>query len=175
MSEGAFFFDKEGTLPWTKSCFVCGESNPHGLHRRSRVEGSVVVLDYTTRSADLGWRHLVHGGILMTLLDEVMTWAAILASREAVVAAEMTTRLKKPVGVGETLRVEGRVVKVGRKLVLTDGVILRGGDEVVGRASGKYFPMPGEGFRLCEGDFVSGGDALSLEEVFGGRLGEGGR
>jgi hypothetical protein len=35
-----------GTLPWTKSCFVCGEANRRGLRLRSRVENGVVVLTY---------------------------------------------------------------------------------------------------------------------------------
>ena len=67
-----------GTLPWTKTCFVCGEDNPNGLRLRSRVEGDRIVLSHVTRDSDLGYRHLVHGGISMTLLDEVMTSFAIL-------------------------------------------------------------------------------------------------
>ena len=70
-----------GTLPWTKSCFVCGQENPHGLHLKCRVDDGQVILEYTTQERDLGWRSIVHGGIVMTLMDEVMTWAAILAAR----------------------------------------------------------------------------------------------
>ena len=57
----------QGVLPWTKSCFVCGEQNPRGLHLRSRVEGELVIIDYTPRETDLGYRQIVHGGIAMTM------------------------------------------------------------------------------------------------------------
>ncbi len=143
-----------GTLPWTRSCFVCGIDNPNGLHLRSRVEDSRVVLDYTTRETDLGYRHIVHGGIGMTLLDEVMTWAAIVSCRRACVAAEMSTRLRKPVVVGQALRVEGWVTSARARLILTEGRIVDGAGLELMAASGKYMPMPADQAFLCSKDFV---------------------
>ena len=100
-------------LPRTRSCFVCGVENPHGLHTHSRVEGERVVIEYTARECDCGYRRLVHGGIAMTLLDEAMTWAAILAAGRMCVAAELTTRLRRPMTAGDRLRIEdGRVTVV---------------------------------------------------------------
>lgn len=143
-----------GNLPWTRSCFVCGQDNPHGLRLKSRVEDGRVVIDYTTREADLGYRHIVHGGIAMTLLDEVMTWAAILAARRVCVAAEMTSRLKQPIRVGRALRVEGWVVKAASRLLLTEGVIRDPDGAELMTAAGKYMPMPEDQLRLAEKDFV---------------------
>ena len=144
-----------GTLPWTRSCFVCGQDNPHGLRLKSRMEDGMVVLDYTTRERDLGWRHSVHGGITMTLLDEVMTWAAILSARRACVAAEVTTRLKRPIDMGVTLRVEGRVTTARPRLHLTEGRVLNPEGTVLATASGKYVPMPAGQYALCEDDFIT--------------------
>ena len=98
-----------GTLPWTKSCFVCGESNPRGLQLKSRLVDGKVMLDYVTRETDLGWKHAVHGGVVMTLLDEVMTWAAMIASGNPCVAAEVSVRLVAPAECGAALRVESGV------------------------------------------------------------------
>ena len=151
-----------GTLPWTKSCFVCGESNPHGLRLRSHVEDDRVALTHTTRESDLGYRHLVHGGICMTLLDEVMTWAAILTLRRVCVAAELTVRLKQPVTVNRTIRIEGWVKASRPRLVMTEGYVLDERREVLATASGKYVPMPTGGLPLCEKDFVDSPDALRL-------------
>lgn len=151
-----------GTLPWTKSCFVCGESNPHGLRLRSRVEGDRVVLSYTTREADLGYRHLVHGGISMTLLDEVMTWAAILSFERSCVAAELTVRLKQPVSVNQCLRVEGWTAAAKSRLVLTAGRILDEAGYELATAEGKYVPMGSSEHALCVEDFVMSPDAAPL-------------
>jgi uncharacterized protein (TIGR00369 family) len=151
-----------GTLPWTRSCFVCGEANPHGLRLRSRVEGDRVVLDYVPREADLGYRHIIHGGISMTLLDEVMTWAAILTLRRASVAAEVTVRLKRPVATGRAIRVEGWIREARSKLVVTEGQLVDDQRQVLVTATGKYTPMPAAGLPLCVKDFVESPDALRL-------------
>jgi uncharacterized protein (TIGR00369 family) len=151
-----------GTLPWTKSCFVCGESNPHGLRLRSRVENDRIVTDHVTREADLGYRHIVHGGISMTLLDEVMTWAAILTLKRACVAAELTVRLKQPVTAGHAIRVEGWIQSARAKLVVAEGVVLDGRGQVLATATGKYVAMPASGVPLCVKDFVESPDSLRL-------------
>ena len=152
-----------GTLPWTKSCFVCGETNPHGFRLRSRIEGDRIVLNYTTREADLGYRHLVHGGISMTLLDEAMTWAAILSLRRACVAAEITVRLKQPIQTGQAIRVEGWTAAARfSRLATTEGRIVDEAGGVLATGAGKYVPMPADGLPLCSRDFVRHPDALPL-------------
>ncbi|MEI8138911.1 MAG: PaaI family thioesterase [bacterium] len=152
----------EGTLPWTKTCFVCGEDNPHGLRGHSCVEGDRVVLTHVTRAADLGYRHLVHGGISMTLLDEVMTWAAILTFKRACVAAELTVRLQQPILVGQSIRVEGWITRAKARLVEAGGRIVDSRQVVLATAVGKYVPMSGEGLRLCLKDFVESPGAIYL-------------
>ncbi len=156
-----------GLLPWTRSCFVCGQDNPHGLHLRSRLENGRVVIQYTARDEDLGYRHIVHGGIAVTLLDEVMTWAAIVSARRVCVAAELTARLKRPIRAGQTLRVEGWVTRVSARLVLTEGVILDDAKQPLLSAIGKYMPMPEEQIRLTEKDFVHSPDVIRPEELLG--------
>ena len=157
---------QSGTLPWTRSCFVCGEANPHGLHLRSRIEGDRVLLDHTTREADLGYRHLTHGGIAMTLLDEVMTWAAILAARQTCVAAEVSVRLRRPIPTGLYIRVAGWGTDRRLRLALTSGEITDPQGTVLATATGKYSPMPAEGLHLCDKDFVISPESIPLARIF---------
>ena len=151
-----------GTLPWTRSCFVCGQDNPHGLRLRSRIEGDEVILTHTPREADLGYRHLVHGGIAMTLLDEVMTWAAILTFQQAAVAAEVTVRLKRPMVAGKPIRVAGRITGGTSRLLLAGGTITDEQNTVLVEATGKYVPMPSGGLHLCVDDFVESPESVDL-------------
>jgi acyl-coenzyme A thioesterase PaaI-like protein len=154
-----------GTLPWTRSCFVCGIDNPHGLHLRSHFDGQVVTLRYRPRPADLGYRHIIHGGITGTLLDEVMTWSAILAAHRMCVAAEFTTRLKKPISLGMDLLFRAHVSRANSKLILTTGEVLTLSGELLGGADGKYLPMPPGQFALCQDDFIDDPTAIPLSSI----------
>jgi hypothetical protein len=68
-------------LPHTKSCFVCGEANPAGLRQRFETDGRVVRARFTPRPEHAGFTGVVHGGILATLLDEIMVWACAVGTR----------------------------------------------------------------------------------------------
>lgn len=128
-----------------------------------------MVLEHETRDADLGYRNIVHGGIAATLLDEVMTWAAIVTMRKPCVAAEMSFRLKHPIAVGTRLTVSGMLTKNLRRILLTEGDIRDPDGTVLVSASGKYVPMPADGVGLCEKDFVFAPDVISPHELFGSR------
>jgi uncharacterized protein (TIGR00369 family) len=166
MSESVLRKDISGTLPWSRACFVCGQDNPHGLQLRSRLEDGAVVLEYTPREEDLGWKHLVHGGITATLLDEVMTWAAMITARGACVAAEMTTRLRKPISVGEPLRAEGITTVAKPRLIITEANILSADGLVLASASGKYMRMDSDSYDICSEDLVTGPDSLTPDQLF---------
>lgn len=156
----------DGILPWSRSCFVCGESNPHGLRLRSRTEGGVVVLNYAPRAEDLGWRQIVHGGIGTTLMDEVMTWAAILCARRPCVAAEITVRMRQPIAVGQPLRIEGAIERGKPRLMFARGCILDAGGEPLMEATGKFVPMDEATATLCTDDFVEGPGAIPVAAIF---------
>lgn len=143
----------DGLLPWTHSCFVCGETNPKGLHLKAYHRKGRVFIDYSTRQEDVGYLNIVHGGIGAMLLDEVMTWAAILSFGEMAVAAEFTLRLLKPVLAGQTIHVEGWLSKCGRRLAVCESQITFDG-KLIMSSMGKYVPMPAENNSLLYGDFV---------------------
>jgi len=154
-----------GTLPWSRSCFVCGQDNERGLRLMSRLEDGNVILEYRTRVSDAGYRSLVHGGISMTLLDEVMTWASIVALQRLCVAAELKVRLRIPVRPGEKLRVEGRVAERKTRLVETEAQVWNEAGEEVASACGKYLPLPDEDIEECMSDFVASSKSLKPEEI----------
>ena len=50
-------------------CFGCGSDNPDGLHLRSYWEGDEGVCQWQPGTRHQGWRGLVSGGIIATLVD----------------------------------------------------------------------------------------------------------
>ena len=64
---------KEHTEPKQyPNCFGCGADNPIGLRLQYRREGDAVVTEFTPGDEHEGWPGIVHGGIITTLLYEVM-------------------------------------------------------------------------------------------------------
>jgi uncharacterized protein (TIGR00369 family) len=156
----------DGILPWTRSCLVCGQDNPRGFRLRSRLERGIVVLDYTCTEQDVGYLHAVHGGAVMTLLDEVMTWAAILTARRMAVLAEMTSRYRQSIPAGTAIRAEAWPERDGRRLVIAAGRIVSADRVTVfAEATGKYMPAALDAVSLQHSDFVESPEALDLARL----------
>lgn len=118
-------------------CFVCGDQNEHGLQAVFHYDGRQAITRVTAREMFEGYRNIYHGGILSTLLDEVMI-KAILAENIYAVTAEMTVKFKAPVPIGEELTFTGRVIETRRRLHLTEGEVIGRDGTVYATATGKY-------------------------------------
>jgi len=90
-------------------CFGCGSANPHGLRLRFFADSASVV-SYVEVPAHLcGWSTLVHGGIIATMLDEIMGWTAIHFLKRLPLTKSMRVEYHSPVKVGMPLRLTGWV------------------------------------------------------------------
>lgn len=89
-----------------------------------------VVLDVTGPS--LNQAHLLHGGIVMALLDvaSYLALAPSLAAGEHAVTHDMSVQLLRPVQAGVRLRLRGEVLRSGRKVAFlradarVDGIVV---------------------------------------------------
>jgi uncharacterized protein (TIGR00369 family) len=154
-------------LPHTAGCLVCGRQNPHGLKLSLHVDEStgVVSVVFTPRPEHIGFEGIVHGGILATVLDEAMVWAATWAGKRFCVAGEMTVRFRKSAGVGRVLRVEAKVGSSRARLIQTTGVVADDAGGVIADATGKYVPVPPERNRQVIGTLVREASTASAASV----------
>jgi uncharacterized protein (TIGR00369 family) len=116
-------------------CFVCGSRNPHGLQAKFHFDGEQAVCEVVTTMAFEGYKGIYHGGVVASLLDEVMV-KAILAHDVVAVTAEMTVRYIKPVRVGERIRFVGKITSHKGRHYTTVG-------EAVGEDGTKYATASG--------------------------------
>ncbi len=119
--------------PGSRSCFVCGRENPHGLKLEFYTQApGVVIADYTVSSDYQGYPGVVHGGIIASMLDEAAGRAVMDSSPSGfTVTSQLSIRYRKPVPVGQPLKVvgragsrQGRVSKATGEIVSPDGSIL---------------------------------------------------
>jgi uncharacterized protein (TIGR00369 family) len=115
-------------------CFACGPENPHGLHLTGfHDEGNDHVVQFTPTRQHQGWQERTHGGIVATLLDEVMT-RLLYARGEEAVTAELTVRYHQPLPTGAPVEVRareierrGRLVRLESELRTSDGTLVASG------------------------------------------------
>ena len=105
------------------SCFACGPENPHGLHLRFKTgKTGESFAEWAPDVFTEGFRGIVHGGIVSTVLDEAMSKAVAAAGFPAL-TAELRIRLRRHVVPGNLLKVRGWINSQTRRLIRTEAAI----------------------------------------------------
>ena len=133
-------------LPHSSDCLVCGRNNPHGLKLDTFVDpaSGIVKALFVPQLHHCGFEGVVHGGLLATVADEAMTWAATWAIKRFCYAGEMTVRFKQNARADELLQVEASVEQARSKLVTVNCRLIDASGALVTSASGKYVPLSPE-------------------------------
>ncbi|MBI2940758.1 MAG: PaaI family thioesterase [Chloroflexi bacterium] len=97
-------------------CFGCGTENPIGLRLRFSETAEGATAEFVACPEHQGWDGIVHGGIILTLLDEALSWAVLYKCGVAV-TAEIQARLRRPAPIGIPLRLEATVRAQRRTIV----------------------------------------------------------
>ena|ERR1051326_7721092 len=131
-------------LPHTQGCLVCGRSNPHGLKLSLHINPatSLVSVSFTPLPHHIGFAGIVHGGVLATILDEAMVWAATWHFKRFCVCGEMNIRFRHPASIGQKLTIEARTESARPKLISNTAQVTTDAGAVIATATGKYVPLP---------------------------------
>jgi len=131
-------------LPHTPGCLVCGPDNPHGLHLSLHVnpDTGIVHTTFTPNQQHIGFQSIPHGGILATILDEAMVWAATWQAKRFCLCAQLTVRFRHPAQLGTPLKIEARLTSFRPRLLQTESTITNDTNQLIATATGKYIPMP---------------------------------
>lgn len=106
-----------------QACFGCGPKHPIGFHLAFVRDKDQVVTTFTPGPQYQGPPGIMHGGLVMTLADEVGAWALLACKEKFGFTASVEGRLRRPVRIG--VETEGRawiakdsarVVRVGVKI-----------------------------------------------------------
>jgi len=117
-------------------CFVCGEKNPAGLHLRFFLHEGKVFAEFIPLKIHQGYKDIVHGGLISTILDEAMVKAALMQGMPAV-TAEITVRFRNLLLAGEKVIVEAAMLKTNRKIIEASAVIKKTDETVIAEGTAK--------------------------------------
>ncbi|HLX70694.1 MAG TPA: PaaI family thioesterase [Verrucomicrobiae bacterium] len=144
-------------LPHTHSCFVCGESNPIGMKLRFETDGQIVQTRFKPRAEHIGFKQVVHGGIIATLLDEIMVWACAVRTKRFAYCAELTARFLAPLRPGEETIATGELIANRRDRIFEAKAEIKDSKgRLLASATGKYLPIKTVDATDMATDFVSG-------------------
>ena len=105
------------------NCFACGELNEMGLHLKLNLEPGRCWTELEMTRRFEGWEGIIHGGILCTIMDEVMAWALVQYDNWGV-TARMSVDFRRPVTVGQKIRAEGWIAESRRRIHVTAAKIV---------------------------------------------------
>ena len=119
-------------------CFGCGHSNSVGLKMDFYADEAFVYSWLTLAEHYCSYDKYVHGGIVATILDEIMTWAAIYFKKKFVLTKSMNVNYLKPICTYNEIRAEGKVLECLReRKVIMEGCVYSN-DKLCAKSTGEY-------------------------------------
>ena len=111
-------------------CFGCAQDHPTGFRLRFSREDEEVVTRFTPGTQYQGPPGLMHGGLVMTLADEVGAWTLVGLLGKFGFTAQFSCKLRKPVRIGVEIVGRGRISKPGGRVVPTEVSLEQQGERV---------------------------------------------
>ncbi len=130
--------------PTSKMCFVCGSGNVAGLHAKFyELENGELSALFTPGEEHQGYPGRLHGGLAATILDETLGRTVMMNDSDDYwgVTIEFTSRYRKPIPLGEEIRVVARVTKDTSRIFEGSGEILLKDGTVAVEGKGKYMKL----------------------------------
>jgi len=123
--------------PINQWCFGCGKENPIGLHLTFIEKEDSYTTTFTPGVQHQGYDGIMHGGLVSTLLDEVMA-GYLHAKGFNAVTARLDIRFRQPTPIGQILQVvakitgkRGNMYEVVSEITLPDGTVTAHGKATV--------------------------------------------
>lgn len=116
-----------------ESCFACGQKNDNGLKLKITEceEGVCATINPPAWSG--GYKKVVHGGVIATILDEVAVWAAFKRGYKSV-TGELNMRIKKAMDIDGTYTAQARIINTKHRLVRAESTLVDENQRLVASA-----------------------------------------
>lgn len=122
-----------------QTCFGCGGTNTTGLQMEFFTDDTRLYSFMKVPVAMAGWDKTVHGGILSTILDEIMGWSVIYLFKKLGVTKTITVNFLKPVQAETELTIVGAVEQQPEgRYVRMKGEIYNGDELLCANATSEF-------------------------------------
>ena len=137
--------NKPNYLPTYDGCYVCGQSHPRGLRVRFFTGSFGQVCAYFKPDCtQTSYKGIVHGGVISTLLDELLGWPIALQTGRMAVTGELTVRFLRPMQEAHIYLATASPGKDRGRYWEGKGDIRDQQNQIYAKAQGKYFLLSAE-------------------------------
>ncbi|MDK2896418.1 MAG: hypothetical protein PWP04_538 [Candidatus Atribacteria bacterium] len=105
-------------------CFLCGKNNPYGFQLNFDREGDITLASTQVPWHYQGFKGVVHGGIVASLLDEIMS-QSIKNSGKFAVTGNLEVKYHRPCLTEKELLVKGWIAEVSGRLIKAKGEVIQ--------------------------------------------------
>jgi uncharacterized protein (TIGR00369 family) len=127
-------------LPTYDGCYVCGQKHPRGLRIRFLAdEDHQVFARFHPNDTQTGYDGIVHGGVISSLLDELIGWSVSLTQGRMAFTAELSVRFLKPIHVGQDYLASSRLRSGRGRRWEAEGEIVDDQGHLCAKGHGRYF------------------------------------
>lgn len=136
-------------------CFACCPDNPIGLHLEFYEDGDDIITSWHPGENYQGWSHVLHGGIISTLMDEVAGWVVNRKLQTAGMTTKLCIKFRKPVMTTDTqITVKGHLTSHRQPLATIYLTLENSKGELCDEAEATYYTFSEEkaremGFKGC--------------------------
>jgi acyl-coenzyme A thioesterase PaaI-like protein len=159
--------DDKHYQPNSHYCFVCGLKNKAGLRIRFQDDGiGRVKVETQICDQHQGYPGVAHGGIVASLMDEVMGRAMIAGyPNRLFYTAKLEIRYRKPVPLNAPLLAYGRILKDRGRSATTEGELILPDGTVAITGTATLFAVPQEELSKMTSELDLGWRVYSDEEA----------
>jgi len=133
--------------PNSRDCFVCGVDNEHGLHLEFyETNPGEVVVDYVVPDHFQGYEGVVHGGIVASLVDEVLGRVHMGSPENTrfMYTAKLSIKYRRPVPTGKPIKIVGHAVNSKHRAATSTAEIYGPDGELLVEAEALLIDVPSE-------------------------------
>lgn len=123
-------------------CFACGKENPIGLKLNFEVDRKLrtIKTEFIPSKSYQGYKDITHGGIISTVLDEAMVKLALGLGINAVTAS-MDIRFRKPLFVGERVKISAEFLKEIKRVIEAKASAIKDDGTVIAEAKARLMRL----------------------------------
>lgn len=117
------------------NCFACSPHNVSGLRMKFYANDKTVFSWITIPNKLAGFKEVVHGGITVTMLDEITAWATLYFIKKAAVTKSIKSDFLRMISTDQQLRLEGRILEVkGEREAIAEGLLYNSEEKLCAKA-----------------------------------------